>query len=271
VIWWELLFFVRQSLRSVGGRSKRQASSFRGLFNFWMLSLRRKFETQGLETRSSLSIEQTRLSRFGLEMQVSCLCWEEPRTSHCWLLRLSSDTWETQALWISCSIIETRVSCLWEEARISCCWTSRLRGEASETRSSWAPHFGLQTQTSRVWRNSEEMHAWVLYFVSTEQIVVPASCIYCRSARRLCRHSTFQLRFTGCWEPPVTWSWGRGRWWLNWPSTTLARGSRGRHWCGPCALCGHKWRSLCRPSLGKSLKGLESGPPKRSCGTVAPP
>jgi len=61
--------------------------------------------------RSSRSVKQMRLSRFGFEMQVSCLCWEEPQTSHCWLSRFS-DNWETRTSWASHSDVEMRFSCL---------------------------------------------------------------------------------------------------------------------------------------------------------------
>ena len=110
-----------------------------------MLTLRRNSEMQGSEMRSSHSVEQTRLLRFGFEMRVLCLCWEETRTSHCWLSRLSGDTWEMRTLWISHSVVETRVSCLWEETRTSRYWLLRLPSDNWETRTSWASRSDLKT------------------------------------------------------------------------------------------------------------------------------
>jgi len=143
---------------------EKSSSSFwgRGLFSSLLtLAVRDRMltlqvlVTQGSETRSLCSVEQTRLLHFGFETRVSCLYWEETWTSHCWLSHFPDDIWDTPTSWAWCFDIETRISYLWEETWISRYWTPHLWGRAPEMRASWALRFSIQTQISRVWCCSE--------------------------------------------------------------------------------------------------------------------
>jgi len=87
---------------------------------------------------------------------------------------------------------------------------------------SWALCFGIHTQTSHVWCGSKETQAWASRPISAGQMIFPASCICCRCTCHLCRHSAFRICFKGCWGPLLTWNWGRGGAWQDWPSTMLA-------------------------------------------------
>ena len=153
---------------------EKSSSSFwgRGLFSSLLtLAVRHRMltlqvlVTQGSETRSSCSVEQTWLLHFGFETWVSRLCWEETWTSHYWLSHLPDDIWDTRTSWAWCFDIETRVSYLWEETWTSHYWTSRLWGEVSETWAFWALHFRIQMQlrASNAVRKGRGSEPHVLY------------------------------------------------------------------------------------------------------------